>query len=142
MLLRLLSCACVQGFQAQESRILHCAREMEAFEEEAPTLGPPQPASLDEELFRKTRSGDMDSYDLTILHFNDVYDVDSHTEEPVGGAARCGPPSSLSDSEGGMEGSDWEPARKLGGWEVVFHANHLGHCLNSLLDEVSNSSGF
>ncbi|XP_028638873.1 snake venom 5'-nucleotidase-like [Grammomys surdaster] len=64
---------------------------MEAREEEAPALAPPQPAKLSEVLSLKTQgnqSGDMDSYNLTILHFNDVYDVDSSTEEPVGGAAR------------------------------------------------------
>lgn len=80
---------------------------MEALEEEASTLAPSQPA--DEELCPGTRgnqSGGMDSYDLTILHFNDVYDVDPSAEEPVGGAARCGPPSSLSD-----------PGRRgCGGW--------------------------
>lgn len=79
---------------------------MEAHEEEAPAVAPPQLAKLGEELSLKTQgnqSGDMDSYNLTILHFNDVYDVDSSTEEPVGGAARCGPPSFLS---GGMEGGD------------------------------------
>lgn len=64
-------------------------------------LPPPQPTSLGEELSRNILSGDMDSYDLTVLHFNDAYDVDSRTDEPVGGAARCGPPSSLSDSEWG-----------------------------------------
>lgn len=31
----------------------------------------------------------LDKNNLTILHFNDVYNVDSHgTQEPVGGAAR------------------------------------------------------
>lgn len=82
---------------------------MEAPEEEAPSLAPPQPSKLGEELSLKTQgnqSGDMDSYNLTILHFNDVYDVDSSTEEPVGGAARCGPPSFLSDLGGGMEGGN------------------------------------
>lgn len=64
---------------------------MEAIEEEEP----PQPAELDVELLPDTpgnQSGDRDSYDLTILHFNDVYDMDPSTKGPVGGAARCGPP--------------------------------------------------
>lgn len=39
-------------------------------------------------------------------------------------------------------GSDWKLARRHGGWQVVRRANLLGHCLNSLLDEVNNSSGF
>ncbi|KAL6088305.1 hypothetical protein STEG23_017754, partial [Scotinomys teguina] len=100
----------VQGCPASERGRLQCPWEMEAMEEEeAPTLAPPQPAELDQELSpvpRGNQSGDMDSYDLTILHFNDVYDVDPSTEEPVGGAARCGPPSSLSDPGAGKEGGD------------------------------------
>ncbi|KAL1783642.1 hypothetical protein HispidOSU_024522, partial [Sigmodon hispidus] len=83
---------------------------MEALAEEAAMLALPGPAELDEKLSPVTQgnqSGNVDSYDLTILHFNDVYDVDPSTEEPVGGAARCGPPpppSSLSDPGWDMEG--------------------------------------
>ena len=31
---------------------------------------------------------DGESKRLTIIHFNDVYNIESHEEEPVGGAAR------------------------------------------------------
>ena len=51
---------------------------MEAIEEEEP----PQPSELDVELLPDTpgnQSGERDSYDLTILHFNDVYDMDPST---------------------------------------------------------------
>lgn len=119
---------------------------MEAHEEDAPALAPPQPAKLGEELSLKTQgnhSGDMDSYNLTILHFNDVYDVDSSTEEPVGGAARCGPPSFLSDSGGGMEGGDLGNLQEgLEASREAFVLTLWGHCSISLVDLGSNSTGF
>jgi hypothetical protein len=71
--------------------------EMEAAED-PPSLAPPQPSELEAEptpISWGDRSGALGPCDLTILHFNDVYDVDPRPEEPVGGAARCGPPSLL-----------------------------------------------
>ncbi|XP_012639516.1 snake venom 5'-nucleotidase-like [Microcebus murinus] len=59
--------------------------------EEAAAVAPPQPSELVAEPSPVTwgdKSGDIAPYDLTILHFNDVYDVDPRPEEPVGGAAR------------------------------------------------------
>lgn len=75
---------------------------IEAIEEEEP----PQSTELDVELLPDTpgnQSGDRDSYNLTVLHFNDVYDLEPSTKEPVGGAARCGPSFLLPDPAGGME---------------------------------------
>lgn len=65
-----------------------------------------QPAKQGEELSTSQSSGEAVRRhpDLTILHFNDIYDVETSTEEPVGGAARCGPPSFLSDLGREMEG--------------------------------------
>ncbi|KAM9254036.1 snake venom 5'-nucleotidase-like [Dugong dugon] len=63
---------------------------MEAFEETS-EVAPHQPSELETESSLKTlgdTSGDIGPYDLTILHFNDVYDVDPKPEEPIGGAAR------------------------------------------------------
>lgn len=116
---------------------------MEATEKGAPAVAAPHSTKRDEKLSPRTRGkqlGDMDSYDLTILHFNDVYDVDSRSEEPVGGAARCGPPSSLSDAGGGVEGGDFGNLQEgLEAGRESFMLNLWGHCLSSLLDLGSNS---
>ncbi|XP_012880689.1 PREDICTED: 5'-nucleotidase-like [Dipodomys ordii] len=59
--------------------------------EKPPALAPPQSSGLEAEPALVTwgeRPGDLGPCDLTILHFNDVYDVDPRPEEPVGGAAR------------------------------------------------------
>nr|XP_008260488.2 trifunctional nucleotide phosphoesterase protein YfkN isoform X1 [Oryctolagus cuniculus] len=63
---------------------------MEA-EAEALAAAPPQLLEAEAEHSLNTsgdRPGDVGPYDLTILHFNDVYEVDPRPEEPVGGAAR------------------------------------------------------
>uniref|UniRef100_A0A2K6G2M8 Ecto-5'-nucleotidase n=1 Tax=Propithecus coquereli TaxID=379532 RepID=A0A2K6G2M8_PROCO len=59
--------------------------------EEASAVAPPQPSELEAAPSPVTwgdKSENIGPYDLTILHFNDVYDVDPRPEEPVGGAAR------------------------------------------------------
>lgn len=66
-------------------------QEMEAAEEGPAVVASLLPEEVEAEPSPDTwgdRPGGVGVSDLTILHFNDVYEVDPRPEEPVGGAAR------------------------------------------------------
>ncbi|VTJ89858.1 Hypothetical predicted protein, partial [Marmota monax] len=80
--------------------------------EQAPLVALPQSPEL------SSCPGDISPCDLTILHFNDVYDVDPSPEEPVGGAARCGRHLPLSDS-GGVKRDMWPSKPIKNAWKLA-----------------------